>query len=78
MMASASLMTLALAGKKQDQAQVVAEQFRAMLMTAAEVGDDLGDLAAFADVRDLPSRIKCAMLPWRSLWAALHFEELRN
>lgn len=71
MLASASLMTLALAGMTLEQAQVVAEQFRAMLMMDAEVDDALGDLAALAGVRDLPSRIKCAVLPWRSMQAAL-------
>ena len=40
--------------------------------------DNLGDLAALAGVRELPSRIKRAMLPWRSMKAALNFEELGN
>ena len=79
MLASASLMTLALMGKTKEQAQVVAEQFGEML-THDEVLDEdaLGDLAALAGVRDLPSRIKCAMLPWRSMKSAWHFEELGN
>ncbi len=74
MVASASLMTLALAGKTKEQARVVAEQFHGMLMNDAEIDDDLGDLAALAGVRDLPSRIKCALLPWRSMKAALQKE----
>jgi nitrogen fixation NifU-like protein len=78
MLATASLMTLAIAGKTLEQAQVVAEQFRAVLMTDAEVDDGLGDLAALAGVRELPSRIKCAMLPWRSMKAALQNEKSRN
>lgn len=71
MLASASLMTLALAGKTKDQAQAVAEQFHTLLTTDAEVDDSLGDLTALAGVRDLPSRIKCALLPWHALRAAL-------
>lgn len=30
-----------------------------------------GDMAALAGVRDYPSRIRCATLPWRTLQAAL-------
>ena len=67
MLASASLMTLALAGKSVEHGQVVAEQFHAWLMTDAEVDDSFGDLAALLSVKDVPSRIKCAMLPWRAM-----------
>lgn len=78
MVASASLMTLALAGKTKEQAQVVAEQFQAMLTTESAVDDALGDLAALAGVRDLPSRIKCAMLPWRAMKSALQDQKSGN
>jgi nitrogen fixation protein NifU and related proteins len=69
MMASASLMTLALVGKTLEQAQAVAKQFGQMLTHDAILDDEdaLGDLAALAGVRDLPSRIKCALLPWRAM-----------
>ncbi len=71
MLATASLMTLVLIGKTHEQAQVVAEQFGQMLMQGGLADDNLGDLAALAGVKDLPSRIKCAMLPWRSMKSAL-------
>lgn len=74
MLASASLMTLALAGKTKEQAQAVAEQFHALLTTDGGVEEGLGDLTAFAGVRDLPSRIKCALLPWQALRAGLRHE----
>ena len=32
----------------------------------------LGRLTVFAGVRDLPTRVKCAILPWHTLHAALH------
>jgi nitrogen fixation NifU-like protein len=32
--------------------------------------DDLGDLSAFADVRQFPMRVTCATLPWHALRAA--------
>lgn len=70
MLASASLMTLALVNKTVEQAHAVADQFRAVLMTDVKIDDGLGDLAALAGVRQLPSRIKCALLPWRSMKSA--------
>jgi nitrogen fixation protein NifU and related proteins len=53
LLASASLMTLAVAGKRVVEAQVVAEQFISLL-TAASPSDanGLGDLAALAGVRE--------------------------
>lgn len=71
MLATASLMTLALKGKTLEQAQVAAEQFGQMLTLAGLADDNLGDLAALAGVRDLPSRIKCAVLPWSAMKVAL-------
>jgi nitrogen fixation NifU-like protein len=37
----------------------------------AEPARELGDLAALSGVRKFPARIKCAMLPWHTLEAAL-------
>jgi nitrogen fixation NifU-like protein len=37
----------------------------------APVPAALGDLVALSGVRQFPARIKCAMLPWRTLEAAL-------
>lgn len=75
MLASASLLTLAVTGKTQEQAQVVAERFHALLTTQADPDTEgLGDLAALAGVRELPSRIKCALLPWHALRAGLRQE----
>lgn len=72
MLASASLLTLRVAGKTRVQAEAIIQQFRALL-TADEAADEdaLGDLVALAGVKDHPSRIKCATLPWKALRAAL-------
>jgi nitrogen fixation NifU-like protein len=46
---------------------------RLLQMITAPVGapvDGLGDLSAFAGVRQFPIRVKCATLPWRALRAA--------
>jgi nitrogen fixation NifU-like protein len=34
--------------------------------------NQIGRLAVFAGVRDLPTRVKCAILPWHTLQAAFH------
>ena len=70
MLASASLMTLALVGKTEGQAKAILGQFHRMLAGDSGI-DDLGDLAALAGVRAFPSRLKCAFLPWNALKAAL-------
>jgi nitrogen fixation NifU-like protein len=72
LLASASLMTLAVSGRKVEGARAVAERFVA-LVTASFPPDSegLGDLAALAGVRDYPGRVQCATLAWHSLRAAL-------
>ena len=74
--ASASLMTAAVIGKRADEAEALFQRVHAMLTAdAASPGDTaaegVGKLAVFAGVREFPSRIKCAVLPWHTLRAAL-------
>jgi nitrogen fixation NifU-like protein len=72
--ASASLMTADVKGKPVADAQAAVAHFRAMLtddQAAGEARDHLGKLAVFEGVREFPSRIKCATLPWHTLAAAL-------
>ncbi len=72
--ASASMMTGALKGQTLAEAEAVFERFH-RLVTAArpdgELEEALGKLAAFAGVREFPSRIKCAVLAWHTARAAL-------
>ncbi len=76
--ASASLMTGAVKGKTLAEAEQLFEAFHAMVMSdpkaPAPGADNLGKLAAFAGVRQFPSRVKCASLSWHTLHAALHSE----
>lgn len=73
--ASASLMTDALKGKTEEQAKAVFQGFHELV--TRDTGDPtasvdrLGKLAIFAGVREFPSRVKCATLPWHTLQAAL-------
>ena len=77
--ASASLMTDALAGKTRKEAEAMSREFRA-LVTGRSDGSDVhqspsskfAKLRVFEGVQKFPMRVKCAMLAWRTLQAALN------
>ena len=70
--ASASLMTGKTKDQTPEQVRDLSAQVRGMLLdSAAEPPRELGDLVALSGVRKFPARIKCAMLPWHALEAAL-------
>ena len=72
--AAASMMTGSVIGKPEDEAEALFHRVHAMLTAEPNrgaVGEGLGKLAVFAGVREFPSRIKCATLPWHTLQAAL-------
>ena len=72
--ASASMMTASLKGRTVAEAEAAFERFHGMLTESPpsrELTDALGKLAVFAGVREFPSRIKCATLPWHTARAAL-------
>jgi nitrogen fixation NifU-like protein len=75
--ASASMMTTTVKGKRVAEAEILVAHFRAMATgqenfeTSARY---LGRLTVFAGVKDLPSRVKCAILPWHTLHAAVNAE----
>ncbi len=70
--ASASMMTGKTKGCTAREARSLSGQVRDMLLgPEAESSLVLGDLAALSGVRKFPARIKCAMLPWHTLEAAL-------
>ena len=72
--ASASMMTAAVKGKTREQAQALSQEFLAMATGKLDLSqpNQIGRLAVFAGVRDLPTRVKCAILPWHTLQAAVH------
>ena len=76
--ASASMMTSAVKGKAVQEAETLVEEFRNMVtgsLNPDTQSNHLGKLKVFAGVKDLPSRVKCAILPWHTLHAALNAEE---
>ena len=74
--ASASLMTESVMGRPLGEAIKIFRAFRELLTNTdgtAGVDDpnDLGDLEALAGVKAYPTRIKCAILSWHTLKAAI-------
>jgi len=72
--ASASMMTSAVKGKSRADAEILIQEFLAMATGKLNLDspNQIGRLAVFAGVRDLPTRVKCAILPWHTLHAAFN------
>jgi len=72
--ASASMMTTIVKGKSLADAEMLIKEFRDMATGTLDLAHPhhLGRLTVFAGVRDLPTRVKCAILPWHTLHAALN------
>jgi nitrogen fixation NifU-like protein len=72
--ASASMMTVAVKGKTRADAETLIQEFLAMATGKLDLDspNHIGRLAVFAGVRDLPTRVKCAILPWHTLHAAFN------
>ncbi len=72
--ASASMMTVAVKDKTRADAETLIQEFRDMALGKLDPSGQhhLGRLTVFAGVRDLPTRVKCAILPWHTLQAALN------
>jgi nitrogen fixation NifU-like protein len=71
--ASASLMTEGIKGKTLDETQNLFDRFHRLVTdhTVSVADPELGKLAVFAGVRDYPARVKCAILAWHTLRAAM-------
>jgi nitrogen fixation NifU-like protein len=76
--ASCSLMTVQVKGRPVAEAETLVEQFREMIRGGLDPSAQpniLGRLTLFESVKNLPSRVKCAVLPWATLHSALQGEE---
>jgi nitrogen fixation NifU-like protein len=70
--ASASMMTEMVRGKTVDEAKVLFDRFQALVTGKATSGwNGLEELEALSGVKEFPTRIKCATLPWHTLIAAM-------
>jgi len=72
--ASASMMTSAVKGKTRADAEILIQEFLAMATGKLNLDgpNHIGRLAVFAGVCNLPTRVKCAILPWHTLHAAFN------
>lgn len=74
--ASASMMTAAVKGKSRGDAKILIHEFRDMATGKLNLDNPhhLGRLTVFSGIQELPTRVKCAILPWHTLHAALNSE----
>ena len=72
--ASASMMTQSVKGKTTVEAERVFDQFRKLVTGQSPANGnraELGKLAVFSGVSEFPVRVKCAILAWHTLHAAM-------
>ena len=71
--ASASMMTQSIKGQSVEQAENIFDAFHHMITEPeGEIDlDTLGDLETLSGVNEYPTRIKCAILAWHTMKAAL-------
>ena len=78
--ASASLMTAALKGKKEEEALALFGHVHTLLTVGpngAAKPEDVGKLAVLSGVCEFPTRVKCATLAWHTLRSALERNDAR-
>ena len=68
--ASASILTESLKGKTRAEVKTLFDKVHDLIMTGKTTGS-LGKLEALAGVHKFPARIKCAILPWHAVVAAV-------
>ena len=76
--ASASVMTSVVKGMSCAEAEALFEKFQRLVKGELDPSVDLEDLdklAAFSGVSEFPARVKCAILAWHTLRAALESKE---
>ncbi len=72
--ASASLLTEGVKGKTRAEVQKMFALVHE-LVTTGKVNGDVGKLAVFAGVHKFPARVKCAILAWHAVMAAMRGEQ---
>jgi nitrogen fixation protein NifU and related proteins len=69
--ASASILTDTLKGKTKAEVKALFAKVHDMMTTGNVNAGDVGKLAVFAGVHRFPARVKCAILPWHAVVAAV-------
>jgi nitrogen fixation NifU-like protein len=72
-LASASMMTQLIKGKRAAEIDALRERFRELVLgdQSAVTDKSLGSLRALAGVSKFPARVRCALLAWNALETAL-------
>ena len=70
-MASTSMMTERVIGKKIEEVEELFERFHSMLTEDDAEYGDLEKLKVFEGVKEFPARVKCATLPWHTMHNAI-------
>lgn len=66
-MSSSSMMTDLIKGKNIEESNIIVQQFFNFLLNDNQILDDKFEpLHIFESVKNIPSRIKCVALPWRT------------
>lgn len=76
--ASTSIMIDTVNGMKMEEALVLCKKFIAMVKGEIEDEDELEDLEdaiVFENIKNLPARVKCAVLPWYTLMNIIEKDE---
>lgn len=76
--ASTSVMCDEIVGKTLEEAQEMADIYIKMIKRQEQSEDDLdkiGDAVAFKNISNMPQRVKCALLSWRTLNEVIEHEE---
>ena len=68
--ASASLLTEACKGRSKAEVKILFDRVHDLVTTGKTEGE-VGKLAVFAGVHKYPARVKCAILSWHALLAAI-------
>ena len=68
--ASASILTTEVKGKTKAEVKALFDRVHD-LVTTGHANSDVGKLAVFAGVHRFPARVKCAILPWHAVMAAV-------
>lgn len=68
--ASASILTTEVKGKTRSEVKALFDRVHTLVTTGRSEGD-VGKLAVFAGVYKFPARVKCAILSWHALLAAV-------
>jgi nitrogen fixation protein NifU and related proteins len=69
--ASASLLTDAVKGRNKTEVKALFDKVRDLITTGNGDAEGVGKLAVFAGVHKFPARVKCAILSWHALLAAV-------